>query len=307
MIEVLSALAPLFLITALGYGLAHANFGGPQIWHALDHLTFYVLFPALLTKTLMRADLGSVPAGGFVFVSAASVTIMGAAMLFAYFALGRPLPGPSFTSFFQGGIRFQSTLAVAVSAALFGEQGLTFAALSVATIVPTVQLYTTLILLIFGEGKGGIGLKPIFGRLIVNPLTVACILGLVLNFTGFPGFVYETFSILGTASIGLTLLAVGAGLSLAGKKRDTGLLAMSLAIRLVGMPVLIFGLAWSVDLSGLGRTIAIVSGAVPTAPTAYTMARKMGGDADLMAQIITAQSIAAAVTLPLFIYVSELL
>jgi predicted permease len=35
------------------------------------------------------------------------------------------------------------------------------------------------------------------------------------------------------------------------------------------------------------------------------MARKMGGDAELMAQIITFQSVAAALTLPLFIYLSQ--
>ena len=59
MIAILSALAPLFLITAIGYALASLKFGGDEMWHALDHITFYLFFPALLVKTLMRADLGS--------------------------------------------------------------------------------------------------------------------------------------------------------------------------------------------------------------------------------------------------------
>jgi hypothetical protein len=305
MIAIISALAPLFLISALGYALAHLKFGGEAMWHALDHITFYVLFPALLAKTLMRADLGSVPAGGFVFVSIGSVTIMAGTILASYLALGRPLPGPSFTSFFQGVLRFQSTIAVVISAALFGERGLTFAALSVASLVPVVQFYTVLVLLIFGRGNEGIRLMPILQRLALNPLTLACLAGLLLNLTGVPDFVYETFSILGTASIALTLLAVGAGLNLRAAHASRRLVAANMAVRLILMPLLVLTLCWLEGLTGLPRTVAVVSAAVPTAATAYTMARKMGGDAELMAQLVTFQSIASAITLPLFIYIAQ--
>jgi malonate transporter and related proteins len=73
------------------------------------------------------------------------------------------------------------------------------------------------------------------------------------------------------------------------------------------MPLLVFALSWLAGLSGLPRTIAVIAAAVPTAATAYTMARKMGGDAELMAQIITFQTLAATIALPLFIYCSQIL
>jgi predicted permease len=304
MVTILTALAPLFIISALGYVLAAMKFGGEEMWHALDHITFYILFPALLAKTLMRADLGSVPASDFVAVSIGSITIMAAAIITAYLVLRRPIPGPTFTSFFQGVLRFQSTIAVAISAALFGEKGLTFAALSVASLVPIVQLYTVLVLLIFGRGNEGVQLLPILKRLALNPLTLACLLGLILNVTGVPDFVYETFSILGTASIALTLLAAGAGLNLAAGASQR-LVAFNMAIRLIGMPVLVLFLCWIAGLSGLARTVTVISASVPTAATAYTMARKMGGDAELMAQLVTFQSVASAITLPLFIYIAQ--
>jgi len=304
MIAILSTLAPLFLITAIGYALAALKFGGTEMWHALDHITFYVFFPALLMKTLMRADLGSVPAR-FVFVSFGSVTIMSGALLAAYLLLKRPVAGPVFTSFFQGAVRFQSTITVAIAAALFGERGLTLAALSIASIVPAVQLYTVLTLLIFGQGNGEIRPWPIFLRLATNPFTLACALGLCLNFTGAPNFIYETFSVLGAAAIALTLLAVGAGLDLSSVHAARNLVAANMALRLIGMPLLVFGLCWLAGLSGPPRTVAVIAAAVPTAATAYTMARKMGGDAELMAQIITFQSIASTATLPLFIWLAQ--
>jgi predicted permease len=78
-----------------------------------------------------------------------------------------------------------------------------------------------------------------------------------------------------------------------------------MALRLIGMPLLVFGLCGLTGLSGLSRTVAIIAAAVPTAATAYTMARKMGGDAELMAQIITFQSLASIATLPLFIWLAQ--
>jgi predicted permease len=37
----------------------------------------------------------------------------------------------------------------------------------------------------------------------------------------------------------------------------------------------------------------------PTAPGAYVLAKQLGGDADYMAALITSQTVAAAVTMPL--------
>ncbi len=305
MIPILSALAPVFLISAIGYLLATMKFGGEGMWDALDNITFYLLFPALLAKTLIRADLGSVPVRDYMLVSAGSVTLIGAGLLFAYRALGQPIPGPAFTSFFQGALRFQSTVSVAISATLFGERGLTFAAISVATLVPIVQIYTVIVLLIYGCGTSGVKVVPILQRLAMNPFTLACLLGFVLNLTGVPDFVFDTFSIFGAAAIALTLLSVGAGLNLGSAHASIPLVAVSIVVRLILLPVVVLALSWLVHLTGLPRSIAVIAAAVPTAATGYTMARKMGGDAELMAQIITFQSLASAVTLPLFIYLAQ--
>jgi malonate transporter len=47
--------------------------------------------------------------------------------------------------------------------------------------------------------------------------------------------------------------------------------------------------------------IVAVCSAVPTSSSAYVMARQMGGDAPLLAQIITLQTILAALTMPVVI------
>ena len=83
------------------------------------------------------------------------------------------------------------------------------------------------------------------------------------------------------------------------------LLFIGVTIRLVGMPCIIILMSWLVGLEGLPRTVAIIAGAVPTAASSYVMARKMGGNAELMSSIVTFQIIVAFFTLPAFIYIAD--
>jgi predicted permease len=48
----------------------------------------------------------------------------------------------------------------------------------------------------------------------------------------------------------------------------------------------------------------MVFAAVPTATSAYILARQMGGDAELMAAIITAQTLLSMLTLPVVLMLS---
>ena len=70
------------------------------------------------------------------------------------------------------------------------------------------------------------------------------------------------------------------------------------------MPCIVIAMSWLGGLDGLARTVAIIAGAVPTAASAYVMARKMGGNAELMSSIVTFQMIASFFTLPAFIYIA---
>ena len=67
------------------------------------------------------------------------------------------------------------------------------------------------------------------------------------------------------------------------------------------MPAIAAGLAWVLDLPPLAAAIAVLFMAQPTATTAYVQARAMGGDAPLMAAMITTQHLAAMATLPLWV------
>lgn len=77
--------------------------------------------------------------------------------------------------------------------------------------------------------------------------------------------------------------------------------AIGVVFKLVLMPVIALVLAVWFGLSGDSLAIVAICAAVPTSTSAYVLARQMGGDAPLLAQIITLQTILAAITMPIAI------
>jgi malonate transporter and related proteins len=104
--------------------------------------------------------------------------------------------------------------------------------------------------------------------------------------------------ILGRASLAAGLLVVGAGLDLSRLRRPGVALLLACALKLVVLPVLAACVARLLGVAGTGLAVTILCTAVPTASGSYMLARQMGGDSPLMAEILTVQTLLAMVTLP---------
>jgi hypothetical protein len=219
------------------------------------------------------------------------------------------ISGPSFTSLFQGATRWHGFMALAIVGALYGEAGIALVALAISLLVPILNIATIAVLSIWGrmDESSAVSTRYILLRIAKNPLVWACLIGTALNISGVPDFAFNAIEIIGDGGLGLAMLAVGAGLQIGTVWQTKWLLMLGVLIRIVGMPLMMILFSWIVGLEGLPRTIAIIAGAVPTASTAYVMARKMGGDYDLMANIVTFQVIASGITLPIFIYIAQIL
>jgi malonate transporter and related proteins len=74
-------------------------------------------------------------------------------------------------------------------------------------------------------------------------------------------------------------------------------------LKLIAMPVLAGLIGQKLGLTGINLAVPIVCASVPTAAASYILARQNGGDAPLMASIVTAQTILAAATMPIALYI----
>lgn len=294
---VLSALIPIFALIGLGFTLRHIDFPEAAFWPRLEQLVYYVLFPALLVEKLASADAGSSGIGRLLL--AVTVTLSAMAVLLILLRRRFPVDGPGFSSVFQGGLRFNSYLGLAAALALYGGDGAAAAAMVMAFMIPLVNVYCVGVLTVYAGGQPS--LAAMARGMLRNPLILGCIAGLSLNRTGIglPGGLDGVLEITGRAALPLGLMTVGAGLQLKTAWRQGGTLAATAALKLAIMPLLALGAAWLTGLSLLETQVLVLFSALPTATSAYILARQLGGDATLMATILTVQITLSLLTLPL--------
>src|SRR5690242_2113792 len=300
---VVAALLPVFLLIVLGAVLKRSLMRLETQWHGLERLTYYVLFPMLLIQTLVKADLTKVPVagvGGALLLSALvmSLLCLGLRPLFSRLAID----GPAFTSIFQGATRWQTYVALAVSSNLFGQTGLALASVAMVAIIPLVNVLSVWVLAQYASPEKP-SLRTVVMTVVQNPLIWACAIGITVNLIHLPlpKIWHDVADALGRSSLGIGLLVTGAGLHLQGLFRPSLAASIAVFLKLALMPALAVALALWFGISGSSLVIVAVCAAVPTSSSAYVMARQMGGDAPLLAHIITLQTILAAITMPLVI------
>lgn len=303
MAVVIAALLPVFILIVLGVVLKRSLMRLDTQWHGLERLTYFVLFPMLLIQTLVKSDLSEVPVagvGGALLLSALAMSLLCLALRPALSRLA--IDGPAFTSIFQGATRWQTYVALSVSANMFGDVGLALASVAMVAIIPLVNVFSVAVLAHYAAPEKQ-SARAIVMTVIRNPLIWACAIGLFVNVMHLPlpKIWHEVADALGRSSLAIGLLVTGAGLQLKGLLRPSMGATIGVAFKLALMPVLALALAAWFGLSGINLAIVAICAAVPTSPSAYVLARQMGGDAPLLAQIITLQTILAAITMPIAI------
>ena len=207
---ILGALGPIFALILLGLGLRRFGFPGDGFWPAAERFTYFMLFPALLVQRLAVARLGDYAVGPVVAVIVAM--LLGMTALVYGLRPWLKVDGPAFTSVYQGVIRFNTYVGLAVALAVFHAEGGTVAALVMAIMIPLINVLCVLVLNAHAGGSATVA--GVARGLITNPLILACLTGIGLNLSGIglPWGSAAVLEILARAALPLGLLAVGAGL-----------------------------------------------------------------------------------------------
>lgn len=301
MYPIISALWPVFALLMLGYLARRSNFPGAEFWPLAERLIYYVLFPTLLVDRLAQADMGAVLLSQ---VGLAVLLLVAGGSVLCF--LLRPVMGlthAAFTSFYQGGVRFNTYVGLAAAAALYSTQGVALAAVLIAVLIPALNVAC---IGVFALGGASSGLAALLLNILRNPLILACLFGLLLNLSGagLPAPVAAVSELLSRMALPLGLLAVGAGLSFKALLAVRWPVVLSALVKLVGLPLVAGLIAVALDLPMDFAQVLVLFAALPTAPSAYILARQLGGDAPAMAAIITGQTLLSILTLPVILILS---
>ena len=173
-------------------------------------------------------------------------------------------------SVFQCGFRFNTYIGFAVCLRLFDEEGFALLALLIAFWVP-----------------------------ISNTIAV----GVLVKASGLtvPQTATTFLAHLGNDSLAMGLLCIGASLRLHDFRGHLALITTSVVRRLLAFPAIAWGVVTLAGLDPVEAGVAILFAALPTAQSCYVMTASMKGDAPSVANVTTAQTLAAMATLPFWI------
>ena len=305
---VFASLVPVFLLILAGSLIRRFLVPDSVHWIGIERLVYYVLFPALLIQTLSSADLSSVPVARMAAALATAILAMSALCL----ALRRPLyrylklDGAGFTSVFQGATRWQTFVAIALADNLYQEAGIALAAVAVVAMIPLINVINVWVLAHYAAPTPP-RWRDVLLAIARNPLIWACVIGAALNPIAhvIPPPFASVVDLLGQTSLPVGLVLVGSGLDPAGMRRPRLVTFLTTGLKLILMPIVAVTLGLLLGVSGEGLVVVACCAAVPSASNAYVLARQMGGDAPLIAEILTVQTITAMVTMPIVIAIAE--
>ncbi len=303
----INGLLPIFALILLGTALKQARFVPEESWPGMERIAYYIFFPALMIETLYKADFGELAA-----TQTAIALFLGIAFLLALMLIVRPplqralgIDSPAYSSLYQATTRWNTFIILAIAGEIAGAKGLTVVAIAVGAMVVPINVVNIPVVAMLGHWEGE---RPNPMRHIVrNPLILGTIAGLLLNFSGLklPMPAETVLGMLGRISLPLGLLLVGAGLKFRMPREAIATIAAGSVIKLLLMPLVLGASAYLFGVRGEELVIVALCGAGPAAMNGYLVAREMGGDAPLVAGLITVQTFLAMATIPIVIAIAQ--
>lgn len=296
---------PLFGVGIIGYLAARLGAFGEPAKRGLSLFVFNFATPALLFRSLVRADLPAQMEWGLLL----SYFLPG----FLIFALAMGLVRRVFTrpssdlGIVAMGACFGNTVLIGIPICLatFGEAAAVplflILAFHGALFYPTVTAVTEL-----GLERGALGRLPwiTLKGLVGNPIIMSLLAGYLWNLWGppLPTALDALMELLGQAAIPCALFATGASLS---RYRIAGNIAESLAViglKLLVMPALVWLLAAKVfTLPATWVAVAVILAALPSGVNVYIFAERYGRAVATATTTVFLATVLSMITLPILL------
>ncbi len=282
---------PNFALILVGLLLARRFEYGRDFWSGLEKLVYYVLFPALLFRSIADAKI-DLAATGKLILAGWGFTLAG----FLLSAAARPALAldPRFAAATsQCGYRFNTYVGLAVAGSVWGSPGVALAALVMGAMIPLVNFGAVAVLAPHGE-------RGFLMEIARHPLVLSTLAGFAWNAAGLkvPAFADETLALLAQTALPAGLLAVGAAMRLEGEERAVGAHAWWLATKLVAVPAVAWLAARALGIEGMPEQVLVLCASLPTATSAYILAVRMTGDGRPVATQVTVGTVLAMATVP---------
>ena len=303
--HVASLILPIFAIILSGWVAGASGYLPRTLAGPLMQFAYFIAMPALVFLTVAKEPLGSLLEWRFLAAFGGGSLICFVAVLLAVRIVGRASLGKSAMLGAIVSMTNTGFVALPILRALQGGPGVLAAA--VATVFVGAIMFPVLLVLLEIDqhtDSGKIRAGALARQIGTNPVILATLLGLLWSIIGLtlPVPVATYLGILGEALTPCALFAIGLDLSISELRGHLSRYAMLTAMKLVAMPMLVYGLCIVVGLDRTFTIAAVICAAVPTAKSAYVLAVEYDIEKTMAGGVVSMTTLFSIVTLLGWLY-----
>jgi malonate transporter len=304
--EVADLVFPVFAIIVTGWLAGWLGYIPRSLADGLVHFAYNVAMPALLFVTIAQEPARNLLEWRFLLAfGGGSILCFALVFLAVRGVFGRGLASSTIYGM-TAAMTNTGFVALPILHAIFGQPAVLPAA--VATVFVAAVMFPTSVILLESKGGGASGpsARPLVlvKHIVLNPLVLSTLIGLAWAAGGLavPKLVAAYLNILAAALTPCALFAIGLGVSLEGMRSNLPASVALTAVKLVIMPLIVYGLCLSLGLKPLYTIAAVVCAAVPTAKTVYILASEYKVEEPLVAATVSITTLLSVATLLGWLY-----
>ena len=304
--QIADLILPVFAVIITGWIVGYTGYLSRALSEALIHFAYNIAMPALLIVTIAQESAHSLINWRFL-VAFGGGSLLCFVLVFAVMSV---TVSRSLRSRTMHGMAASMTntgfVALPVLQAIYGQRAVLPAA--IATVFVAVVMFPTAVILLELGRRDAHASRTVpmvtVKHVVLNPMVLSTLIGMLWSVVDLrmPGPVTAYFAILADALTPCALFAIGLGLSIDGLRANIGQASLLSVVKLVIMPLIVYGLSMSLGLDPLYTIAAVICAAVPTAKTVYILAGEYRCEEMMVASTVSMTTLASVISLVLWLY-----
>ena len=302
--EVAGLVLPVFAIIVTGWLAGWLGYLSRSLADGLVHFAYNVAMPALLVVTIAQEPARNLLEWRFLLAfGGGSLLCFALVFLAARAGWKRDLAASTIYGM-TAAMTNTGFVALPILHAVYGQPAVLPAA--VATVFVAAVMFPITVILVESDKHSARGpsARSLVKQILLNPMVLSTLIGLAWAIAGLPmpAPVGAYLNIIAAALTPCALFAIGLGLSVEGLRAHFTASAALAAVKLVVLPLIVYGLCMASGLKPLYTVAAVVCAAVPTAKTMYVLAHEYKVEELLVAATISITTMLSVATLLGWLY-----
>ena len=300
--EIITLILPVFAVVAVGYGAVRFKVVPETIAPPLVQFVYHICIPALMFHIIASDPLHSLLNWDFwIAFGGGSLLLLALVYAVGWRWLGDDL-GHRTVLAFTAVLTNTAFVALPVLHVIFGAKGVPPAA--IANIIIAAVFFSLLLVLLEVARRDNADdkratIRKLVRGVVLSPMVWPTVLGFLFSSFSIPvpATVTSFLVILGSALTPCALFAIGATIDLQHIRHDARRIAVLSVTKLIGLPALVFAIAYALEMAPFFIIAATICASVPTGKSIYFLASEYKVAEKSTSAMISATTLGAIVTM----------